>query len=53
MKIIGIANKMSKNEIEHDINARNFTSSDLFCTVVHTYTSKKEKNTQKANRGFS
>lgn len=37
LKIISIENYMTKEELESDINERNFEDSELLCTVVHCY----------------
>lgn len=41
MKIVDITNKFELEELEDDINNRNFNGIDLFCTVVHIYKNNK------------
>ena len=45
INIVGIDNytKMDMKEIENDINARNFSESDCWGTVLHMYTNEKTK----------
>ena len=46
LKVDGIDNNMSLEEIEYDINQRNFIEEDngnLYCSVDHVYTNKKNK----------
>ena len=45
MKIVGIQNNMSNEDLENDINGRNFMGHDTKCSVIHTYPIKN--NTQK------
>lgn len=49
MKIVGIANidEMNDEQLQADINIRNFDKFDQGCEVVHTYINK-DKNTQSA-----
>lgn len=46
LKITGIENDMTIEELEADINERNFSDTDLFCNVEHIY---KNSKTSKLN----
>lgn len=39
LKVINIQNKMKAEELEQDINRRNFGNREHFCSVIHTYRS--------------
>ena len=42
IKIVGITNDMKIEDIEKDINQRNFAEFDKQCSIIHTYKTKKE-----------
>lgn len=46
MKIVGIENSMSLEELESDINERNFYKYNSKCTAIHSYGSGKQRNLQ-------
>ena len=43
LKIVGIDNNLTAEELELDIRERNFKNSDFYCSVEHTYVNNKTK----------
>lgn len=41
IKVVGISNNMRTDEIENDINRRNFQGYNNKCKIIHTYKTKK------------
>lgn len=44
LKVVNMENNMNKEELETDINERNFNFSDSKCVVQHMYGNKKKSN---------